>query len=480
MKNRKIVLGLGLLLSVLLQAQYSEQYLHLNVGGGMHELSYKTANGTQKSAAGFTLNTAYSYFFAPNWGLQTGIGIQSFGASSTMNFTTEMPDTDSEGDTYQLMTYYRNWQESQRAFMLNIPLAVQFRYPINEKIKMLASVGANISMPISAIFKTNGGEIQTAGNYPQWHLELTDIPAEGFTTTTQQYSGKLSLKTVYMGNIDVGMLYKMSEKMDLYVGTYLNYGLNNTLTPNNKLIFEHDGVYNGVLASNQTTKLIPVSVGLKLGLYWQLKMAKKGETTPEIVSIKPAEQPAQQPIQLAIQQTDTVKPTTLDTIVTIKALDTLVVAKPVDSIIPTTVIAEMPIVPIIQPRDTTIQEIEDPFEKAKRIAATIGVNFAVKSNQIGDSENEKVKALSEILNANPLICIQIIGHTDNTGSYELNLNYGLKRALAMKQKFILNRVSDTQLTTKSMSYSVPLVPNTTNENKAKNRRVELTVSKLKR
>ena len=44
----------------------------------------------------------------------------------------------------------------------------------------------------------------------------------------------------------------MSEKVDLYLGAYFNYGLNNIITPDTKLMFQPNGVYNGVFSSTQT------------------------------------------------------------------------------------------------------------------------------------------------------------------------------------------------------------------------------------
>jgi len=466
MKNRKIILGLGLLLSVLLQAQYSEQYLHVNVGGGVHGLSYTLPNGTQKSAAGFTLNSAYSYFFTPSWGLQTGIGIQSFGASSSLNFMTEIYDTDSEGDSYLFTTYYRNWQERQRVILLDIPLVVQFRYPINQKIKLLASVGANISMPLSETFKTNSGEIQTTGNYPQWHLELTDIPAEGFTTSTQSYYGKFSFKPVYMGIIDAGMLYKLSEKLDLYVGGYANYGLNNALTPDTKYIYQKGGVYNGLFASEQVNAVKPISVGLKVGIYLQLPKKQA------IVNMEHLAKPIQ-PIAEIINE----KPK--DTIV-IQKVKPLIAEVKKDTIVPIVPIApaevKIPIPAIVQKE---LVQVVDSFEIIKKLVESTDFHFGLNSALPTAMEINIMKITTRYLKSNPYAQLYVVGHTCNIGSHASNYQIGLDRAIMVKRAFIKLGSPAKQVTAVSKSYDMPIVPNTTEENRIKNRRAQLKLVKNK-
>ena len=69
--------------------------------------------------------------------------------------------------------------------------------------------------------------------------------------------------------------------------------------------------------------------------------------------------------------------------------------------------------------------------------------------------------------------ISLEGHTDNTGSTELNYSLGLKRAEALKKYLILNGVNGSIIETKSYGESRPKVLNNTPENRAKNRRVEI-------
>lgn len=268
--KKQIIIGLSLLIFGLLQAQENEQYFHLNVGGGINNLSYQLSDGVQKAQTGYTINAAYSYFFTPKWGIQTGIGVQLFGSLGTINLLTTEPKVDQEGDKYDLRTNYGNWQENQNALFFEIPLVAQFKSTLSQKFRLLASAGFKIGIPISTSYKTTGGMIQTTGFYKEWNVELSDLPQYGLSTTSTSFQGNYSLKTTGMAVADLGTLYKLSNKADLYIGAYFNYGLTNVLNPDSKLIYQQDGKYNGILASNQTSIVKPTSLGVKVGIYWQL------------------------------------------------------------------------------------------------------------------------------------------------------------------------------------------------------------------
>lgn len=434
--KRQIIIGLSILICGVLQSQETGSYLHFNVGGGLHNLSYNLQDGTQKGQAGYTINAAYSYFFAPQWGVQAGIGLQSFNALSTLNYISGSTVVDMDGDSYEFRSNYNNWQEKQDAFFFDIPVVLQYRHSISKKIGIIASVGGKISFPVSAGYKTSGGTLTTTGYYSQWDVELSDMPQHGFSTFTD-FKGNLSLKPAYMGIVDLGGLYKISEKIELYLGGYLNYGLNNLITQGTKLMYQPDGVYNGVFASTQTSEVKPISFGLKVGVYLRLSKNK-------------SEIPVEQPVENN------------------KLKDTVKVVTPVVVEEPKAVVLE----PVVIPETV---RTESPFEVANRLAAIIGANFANKSYILGNSEDEKIKQLSDILKVNPNISLNIKGHTDNTGSHEINFKYGMKRALAMKQKFVEQGVSESQMKVHSKAYDEPLAPNTTEENKSKNRRVEVIV-----
>jgi outer membrane protein OmpA-like peptidoglycan-associated protein len=269
--KKQIIIGLSLITFTWVLAQEPEQYLHFNAGGGIHNFSYNLLNGSTQSKPGYTFNAAYSYFFSPNIGFQTGLGAQNFKGQSTVNFLSTTPATDELGRAYDFRANYKNWEENQQAVFLDIPLVLQFRHKIGSNLGIIASAGAKVSIPVYSKFKSNtNGEIVTTGYYSEWNTELSDLPQYGFSTIKNSYEGNIALKTGCAAIADLGFLLKLSDKTDFYIGGYFNYGLNNMLTPGTKEIYQRDGVYNGVFASSQVKNVIPVAFGVKVGLYLQM------------------------------------------------------------------------------------------------------------------------------------------------------------------------------------------------------------------
>lgn len=455
--KKTIIIGLSLIACTFAQAQEPAQYIHFNIGGGAHNLSYNMPNGTQAGKAGFTLNGAYSYFFTPNWGVQAGLGIQSFGATSKLNYFTAAPDVDSDGDAFEFRTQYTNWQEKQNALFIEIPVAAQYRYAINEKFGLIGSLGAKMSFPAYAKYKTFAGQIRTTGYYDQWNVELSDLPEEGYSTISNSFTNKISLNPVFMGLVDFGGLYRLSNNLELYAGAYFNYGFNNAKTPETKAIYQRNGVYNGIFASNQVTAVKPVSFGLKVGIYFQL-----GKQKPEIKVIEAVE-----PV-LPVITPEPEQPQ--DSVLVIEETPVIVDVPKVEEKAPV----------IVVPPKTELKKLKpvDNFKAAQAMASSIKIRFDMNSCQpISKVDNEKLKSLVKYLKANPKANLQIIGHTCNTGTKRNNLKVGTQRAIEIQQRLIKLGAPKAQLVTLSKAYDEPLVPNTTEANRAKNRRVEFRLVK---
>jgi len=71
------------------------------------------------------------------------------------------------------------------------------------------------------------------------------------------------------------------------------------------------------------------------------------------------------------------------------------------------------------------------------------------------------------------LSITLIGHTDNSGSEELNNILSLDRANQVSNYFINKGIPKSRITTKGQGELQPLFTNDTEENKRKNRRVQI-------
>lgn len=81
-----------------------------------------------------------------------------------------------------------------------------------------------------------------------------------------------------------------------------------------------------------------------------------------------------------------------------------------------------------------------------------------------------------VLNRYHKTTLNIAGHTDNTGSAELNQSLSEARANSVKEQLIRYHVDNRRLSTSGFGEFKPLVANNNPENRQKNRRVELQIS----
>ena len=79
---------------------------------------------------------------------------------------------------------------------------------------------------------------------------------------------------------------------------------------------------------------------------------------------------------------------------------------------------------------------------------------------------------------NTSIEILLSGHTSSEGSAILNRELSLKRVRSCKDYLTSNGIDDGRITIKGFGPDRPIAPNDTEANRAKNRRVELKITKL--
>ena len=80
-----------------------------------------------------------------------------------------------------------------------------------------------------------------------------------------------------------------------------------------------------------------------------------------------------------------------------------------------------------------------------------------------------------MLQTNNKIRVEIGGHTDNSGTETINQPLSQNRAKAVYDWLIKRGIPAARLSYKGYGSSVPLVPNTSDEGKRKNRRTEMKI-----
>lgn len=112
--------------------------------------------------------------------------------------------------------------------------------------------------------------------------------------------------------------------------------------------------------------------------------------------------------------------------------------------------------------------------KAVRVTFDSGILFKTGKSNLNNNSKTALMKFSKILIDNPTMDISIMGHTDNTGSLEINQKLSQERAQSVADFLKLQNVPSSQLKEiAGKDYSMPVADNSTKLGRQQNRRVEV-------
>lgn len=114
----------------------------------------------------------------------------------------------------------------------------------------------------------------------------------------------------------------------------------------------------------------------------------------------------------------------------------------------------------------------DPVELEKIV---LHFNFEFNSTIIDDSSSDYLNELTTILFDNQKLSLSLTGHTDNIGSPKYNLRLSRERAQVVKDYLVEKGIDPERISVDGKGIEEPLNDNSTEENRAANRRVELKI-----
>jgi OOP family OmpA-OmpF porin len=101
--------------------------------------------------------------------------------------------------------------------------------------------------------------------------------------------------------------------------------------------------------------------------------------------------------------------------------------------------------------------------------------FDLNEYELKPESITELKEVVDFMNQNPTIRIEISGHTDASGTEAYNLQLSAKRAQAVADHLRTNQITGKRIVTKGYGSQQPVAPNTTEENRQLNRRIEFKI-----
>lgn len=106
------------------------------------------------------------------------------------------------------------------------------------------------------------------------------------------------------------------------------------------------------------------------------------------------------------------------------------------------------------------------------------LTFDVNRSDIRSNLYPVFNDIAKVLRDYEKTMLVIAGHTDDTGPYQYNMNLSKARAESVKQYLVAQNVQAIRVETQGYGPNYPIVPNTSDANRAQNRRVEIHIEPI--
>jgi len=115
-----------------------------------------------------------------------------------------------------------------------------------------------------------------------------------------------------------------------------------------------------------------------------------------------------------------------------------------------------------------------PIETGQKLELK-NVFFYQSTDKLIESSYPELDRIVDVLKLNPSVKIELDGHTDSQGDPALNVTLSNKRVITVKEYLVSKGIDSKRISTKAFGGTKPIAPNNTEENRKKNRRVEIII-----
>jgi outer membrane protein OmpA-like peptidoglycan-associated protein len=124
-------------------------------------------------------------------------------------------------------------------------------------------------------------------------------------------------------------------------------------------------------------------------------------------------------------------------------------------------------------KDAQVESVNDG--QAIKVTFASGILFATNSSTLNAASKNSLTQFANSLKANPDTDVEIYGHTDSTGTDQINIPLSKERAGAVEKFLETQGITSVRMITDGYGSSQPVADNSTAAGKTQNRRVEVYI-----
>jgi len=113
--------------------------------------------------------------------------------------------------------------------------------------------------------------------------------------------------------------------------------------------------------------------------------------------------------------------------------------------------------------------------QAIKVTFDSGILFATNSSTLNQASINALTQFANSLKENPETDVQIFGHTDSTGSDQINIPLSQQRAVSVQNFLSGQGIASFRMTSQGLGSSQPVADNSTVAGRTQNRRVEINI-----
>lgn len=213
----------------------------IGVQSSLTELRSDDALIENDQSASGALNLGLGYALNDSWSIHSGVGIGYLNNNaSLLNYSGIQNAVDLEGEAFEFRYTLSRYSEDQRYTVVSIPLAVQ--YETAGATRFYARAGASYNIFVTSEAEARANSLTTTGYFEQLNAELEGPRFAGFGTFEDIAFAKqdVDIKNAVNATLELGIKQRVAAKHWLYLGFFVETGLNNLLNSNGESLLQYN------------------------------------------------------------------------------------------------------------------------------------------------------------------------------------------------------------------------------------------------